>query len=95
MILRFTRRKTYIIVRNVLVWQSFNIGFDVMMNYRTVIGCCEGDSVPQIFIPRLVQLYKEGKFPVNKIIKTYPFSELNQAKADSNSGKVIKAVVTM
>ncbi|MEE8886090.1 MAG: NAD(P)-dependent alcohol dehydrogenase [Eubacteriales bacterium] len=74
---------------------DFNVGNDVLMNYRTIIGCCEGDSVPKIFIPRLLQLYKEGKFPVDKIIKTYDFADINQARADSNSGKVIKAVVTM
>lgn len=38
---------------------------------------------------------KEGKFPVDKIITTYPFEKLEQAREDSNSGKVIKAVVTM
>lgn len=73
----------------------FNIGSDVLMHYRTIIGCCEGDSVPQIFIPKLIQLYKNGKFPVNRIITTYPFAELEKAREDSNSGKVLKAVVTM
>lgn len=75
--------------------EHFNIGSDVLMQYRTVIGVCEGDSVPQIFIPRLVQLYKEGKFPVDRIITKYKFADLEQAREDSNSGKVIKAVVTM
>ena len=65
------------------------------MAYRTVIGCCEGDSNPKIFIPRLVQLYKEGRFPIDKIITKYPFEQLEQAREDSNAGKVIKAVVTM
>lgn len=77
------------------VIDSFDVGSDVLMMYRTLIGCCEGDSNPKIFIPRLVQLYKEGKFPVDKIIRTYPFAQLEQAREDSNSGKVIKAVVRM
>lgn len=74
---------------------NFNFGKDVLMAYRTIIGCCEGDSNPKIFIPRLVQLYKEGRFPVDKIITKYPFDQLEQAREDSNAGKVIKAVVTM
>lgn len=74
---------------------DFDAGTDVLMNYRTVIGCCEGDSVPKIFIPRLIQLYKQGKFPVDKIIKTYDFADSNQARKDSNTGKCIKAVVVM
>ena len=48
--------------------ENFDFGKDVLMAYRTVIGCCEGDSNPKIFIPRLVQLYKEGRFPIDKII---------------------------
>ena len=74
---------------------NFNFGKDVLMAYRTIIGCCEGDSNPKIFIPQLVQLYKEGRFPVDKIITKYPFEQLEQAREDSNAGKVIKAVVTM
>lgn len=75
--------------------ENFDFGKDVLMAYRTVIGCCEGDSNPKIFIPRLVQLYKEGRFPIDKIITKYPFEQLEQAREDSNAGKVIKAVVTM
>lgn len=75
--------------------EHFDVGSDVLMQYRTIIGCCEGDSIPQIFIPRLVQLYKEGKFPIDRIITKYPFSRLEKAREDSNSGRVIKAVVTM
>lgn len=75
--------------------KDFNIGIDVLMMYRTVIGCCEGDSISKIFIPQLIQLYKEGRFPVDRIIKTYPFEQLETARDDSNHGKVIKAVVTM
>lgn len=75
--------------------EQFNIGRDVLMQYRTVIGVCEGDSVPQIFIPRLVQLYKEGKFPVDRIITKYKFDDLETARQDSTHGKVIKAVVVM
>lgn len=71
-------------------FKDFNIGIDVLMMYRTIIGCCEGDSIPQ-----LIQLYKEGRFPVDRIIHTYPFEELEKARNDSNHGKVIKAVVTM
>ncbi|WP_294544273.1 hypothetical protein [uncultured Limosilactobacillus sp.] len=43
----------------------------------------------------MVQLYKEERFPVDKIITKYPFEQLEQAREDSNAGKVIKAVVTM
>ncbi|MDO4619265.1 MAG: NAD(P)-dependent alcohol dehydrogenase [Lachnospiraceae bacterium] len=75
--------------------ENFNVGADILMMTRTLKACYEGDSIPQIFIPKLVQLYKEGKFPVDKIIKTYDFADIVQAESDSASGKVIKAVVRM
>ena len=70
--------------------KDFNIGIDVLMMYRTIIGCCEGDSIPQ-----WIQLYKEGRFPVDRIIHTYSFEELEKARDDAHRGKVMKAVVAM
>ena len=48
-----------------------------------------------LFIPLLVQQYKQGKFPIDKLIVRYPLADINQAFADSASGKVIKPVVVM
>lgn len=53
----------------------------------------EGDAMPQLFIPELIALYQAGDFPFDKLIKTYPFDDINTAFADSESGKVIKPVV--
>lgn len=37
----------------------------------------EGDAVPALFIPLLVQLYKQGKFPIDKLIARYPLADIN------------------
>jgi Zn-dependent alcohol dehydrogenase len=34
-------------------------------------------------------MYKEGKFPFDKIVESYPFEEINQAVEDSESGKTV------
>lgn len=39
-------------------------------------------------IPRLVELYKQGKFPVDKLSKVYPAEHLDQALEDLKTGKV-------
>ena len=77
------------------VIEHFDIGTDVLMNMRSIIGVCEGDSLPQAFIPELVRLYKEGKFPIDKIITTYPFEDINGAFEKSHGSDVIKAVLRM
>lgn len=60
---------------------------------QKVVGVLEGAAVPQEFIPFLLQLNKQGKFPYEKLVKQYPFSELDQALKDMHSGAVIKPVL--
>ncbi|MFF3876607.1 NAD(P)-dependent alcohol dehydrogenase [Streptomyces sp. NPDC001978] len=53
----------------------------------------EGDVVPHTFIPRLISLYQDGQFPFDRLIKSYPFAEINTAFEDSKSGATLKPVV--
>jgi aryl-alcohol dehydrogenase len=62
---------------------------------RKVRGIVEGDSIPRLFIPRLIELHKQGKLPFDRLIKFYDMQDFNQAIADSESGVTIKAVVRM
>ncbi len=71
----------------------FDVGNDVMMPMRTMKGTCEGESDPKTFIPQMVKWYKEGRFPVDKLLTFYPFEEIQQALDDSHEGKIIKAVL--
>lgn len=61
---------------------------------RNIVGVIEGDSNPEEFIPRLAQLHADGKFPYDKLIRTYPFGDINQAMEDAESGAATKAVLT-
>lgn len=62
---------------------------------KTVLGAIEGDSVPQNFIPQLVSLYLAGQFPFDQLVTKYPFDQIDQAIADTASGKAVKAVLVM
>ncbi|MCT9081840.1 NAD(P)-dependent alcohol dehydrogenase [Streptomyces fulvoviolaceus] len=61
---------------------------------RSVRGIVEGDSVPHLFIPKLVDLYQQGRFPFDKLIKSYAFDDINQAVEDSEKGTTLKPVIT-
>ena len=67
---------------------------NLLLGGRIVRGIIEGDSIPDIFIPQLIELFMQGRFPFDKLIKTYPFAEINQAIAASESGETIKPVLT-
>jgi aryl-alcohol dehydrogenase len=60
---------------------------------RTLSGVVEGEADPQTFIPRLIAMYREGTFPFDRLVKTFPFSEINAAIQASEAGEAIKPVV--
>ncbi|MFC4122117.1 zinc-binding dehydrogenase [Nonomuraea zeae] len=61
---------------------------------RSVRGIVEGDSVPRRFIPLLVELHRRGRFPFDRLIRTYAFEDINQAVEDSEKGNTLKPVLT-
>ena len=69
------------------------LDMDRIMNGRTVMGIIEGDSVPDLFIPKLVDLYSHGRFPFDRLIGFYPFDDINRAVEDMEKGKVVKAIL--
>jgi aryl-alcohol dehydrogenase len=72
-----------------------SLDMDLIMNGRTVRGILAGDSISDLFIPRLLDLYSQGRFPFDRLITFYPFDEINQAVEDMEHGRVIKPVLRM
>ncbi|MBW0274034.1 aryl-alcohol dehydrogenase [Nocardia sp. MH4] len=67
---------------------------DIVLRGKTIRGCLEGDSVPSTFLPHLLSLYAEGRFPVDRLIGRYPHTEIDTALADQRAGRVVKPVLT-
>jgi aryl-alcohol dehydrogenase len=72
-----------------------SLNMDLIMNGRTVKGILGGDAIPDLYIPRLIELYTRGRFPFDRLITFYPFNEINQAVKDMESGRVIKPVLQL
>ena len=66
-----------------------------LQNGRTVRGVIQGDSIPQEFIPQLVDYIAAGRFPVERMITFYELADINRAAAESASGATIKPVLKM
>ena len=62
---------------------------------RTVRGVIQGDSNPREFIPRLVDLFMAGRFPLDRLVTRYEFADINRAAADATSGAAIKPVLRL
>ena len=68
---------------------------DIMTQGKKLRGIVEGDSIPDVFIPQMIELHRQGRFPFDKLIAFYPFDRINDAINDSETGKVVKPVVRM
>ncbi|MNV68563.1 Aryl-alcohol dehydrogenase [compost metagenome] len=44
-------------------------------------------------IPELIGLYRNGRFPFDRLITFYDFADINEAFDDVAAGRVIKAVL--
>ncbi len=78
------------------------IGTDVAIDMATLLtagrglrGIVEGDSVPELFLPRLLELWRLGRFPVERMMTYYDFDEINDAVRDAEAGTTIKPVLRM
>jgi aryl-alcohol dehydrogenase len=60
---------------------------------RRLSGVVEGDADPQTFIPQLIELYRDGKFPFDRLVQKFPFEQINGAIAAANAGSVVKPVL--
>jgi aryl-alcohol dehydrogenase len=60
---------------------------------RTVHGVIEGDSVPALLIPQLIDLHLDGRFPFEKLVRRYAFDEIGAAVKDSEAGETVKPIL--
>lgn len=68
---------------------------DLFLKVASLHGIVQGSSIPRQFLPRLLDLYGEGVFPVDRIVTTYAFADINRALGDAQSGRAIKPVLLM
>jgi aryl-alcohol dehydrogenase len=60
---------------------------------RVVRGVIQGDAIPQLFIPKLIEMYRTGDFPFDRLLSFYDFGDINQAVEDARSGTAIKPIL--
>lgn len=71
---------------------KFEVGDSLIKGwtFKTVV---QGSSVPQVFIPRLIELYKQGRFPFDKLLGRYKLDDINKGFDDSADGSVVKPLL--
>ncbi len=64
-----------------------------LLGGRKVRGIVQGESNPDVFIPTLIDLWRQGRFPFDRLVSFYPFERINDALHDSETGAAIKPVL--
>lgn len=62
---------------------------------KRLMGILGGDSDLFDFLPELMEHHLAGRFPHDRLIRTFPFAQINEAFAASERGEVIKSVLVM
>jgi len=78
-------------------WDGSELSIDLrrLLQGRRIRGIIEGDSDPDVFIPQLVDYWRQGLFPFEKLIRFYDFDQIEQAFHDSEAGHTVKPVLRM
>ncbi|GAB7338662.1 hypothetical protein MBLNU457_5393t1 [Dothideomycetes sp. NU457] len=59
---------------------------------RTYRGTHQGDAVPGIFLPEMIDLWKKGLFPFEELVTRYGFEDVPKALEDLKEGRCVKAL---
>lgn len=71
---------------------SLNLAAAITYGQR-VMGIMEGDSDPQSFIPELIAHHRAGRFPFDRLIRTFALDDINEAVAAQARGDCVKVVL--
>ncbi|HEX3836385.1 MAG TPA: NAD(P)-dependent alcohol dehydrogenase [Steroidobacteraceae bacterium] len=73
---------------------TINVGA-LLAGGRRFQGILGGSAAPQLFIPLLIDYWRQGRFPFDRLIAEYSFDHIGKAWADCSSGAVLKPVLRM
>ena len=86
---------TLVLVGGAPAGASFSLDHLTTLWGKRVIGVLGGGGRSGQLIPALVELYRQGRFPFDRLVKYYEFDQIEQALEDSRTGAVIKPILRM
>jgi aryl-alcohol dehydrogenase len=69
--------------------------FPMLAGGRQLRGILGGDAHPAVFLPQLIDYWRQGRFPFDRLLTFYRLDQIASAFADIHHGKVIKPVLLM
>jgi len=69
--------------------------FPMLAGGRRLQGILGGDAAPQSVIPVLIDYYRQGRLPIDRLVRFYAFEDIGEAFRAMEHGEVIKPVLRM
>jgi aryl-alcohol dehydrogenase len=66
---------------------------DVLFNGKRIQGIRMGDQIASVTIPHLIEQWRAGRLPIEKLVTTFALIDINTAISEASSGRVVKAVL--
>lgn len=63
--------------------------FGVFIRAASLQGIFLGSAAPNTFLRQILDFYRQGLFPHDRLIRTCPFEEINRAMEDTHSCDVV------
>jgi aryl-alcohol dehydrogenase len=62
---------------------------------RKLQGIIGGSATPHVVIPQLIEYWRQGRFPFDRMVREFAFKDFAQAWEETSSGRVVKSVLRM
>jgi aryl-alcohol dehydrogenase len=89
-------RGTCAMVGGAKMTETFKLSHpDTLLHGKRIIGVMGGGGQTPQFLESLMELQRQGRFPLEKLLRFYDFADIDRAIDDSDAGKTIKPVLRM
>ena len=68
--------------------------FPWLLSGKQYVGAIEGQAYPPEYVPKMIEWYKDGKFPIDKLMNFIPADDYQQALKEMRDGVTIKPILT-
>ena len=73
---------------------KWDISMPAHMNSgKQIIGCVQGNAIPQEYIPKMIEWFKAGDLPLQNLVTLYEVSKFEQAIEDMRKGNATKPIL--
>lgn len=69
--------------------------FELFLKVASMKSVLLGGANPREQIPLMLQWWSQGQFPIERLVRSYPLEDINDAASDSACGRTIKPVIIM